>query len=80
MFYLLKKAGRGNSRDKNFQLWQQHNQPLELVSNEMLDSTFNFIHNIPVKAGIVWNDYEYIYSSARDYAGSQGKIDIYFLD
>ena len=36
----------------------------------------NYIHNNPVKAGFVDKPEDYRYSSARDYAGTKGLIDI----
>jgi len=36
----------------------------------------DYIHNNPVKAGWVDEPPHYLYSSARDYAGGKGLIDI----
>ena len=77
---LLRKAGIENSRNKDFQLWQQHNNPIEICTNEILNTRLNYIHNNPVKAGFVQKDYQWLYSSAGDYSGIPGLIDIYFLD
>ena len=77
---LLKRAGLQNSRNKDFQFWQQHNHPIELTDNEMMASRLNYIHENPVKAGFVDYDYRWKYSSARDYNADQGLIEIYFLD
>ena len=35
----------------------------------------NYIHNNPVKEGLVYHPKEYVYSSARDYAGKTGLIE-----
>jgi len=43
-----------------------------LVSAKKMDYT----HNNPVEAGFVENDYEYLYSSARDYCGVKGLVKI----
>lgn len=34
----------------------------------------------PVESGIVDNPEDYLYSSARDYAGSKGLIDVLFIE
>jgi hypothetical protein len=39
----------------------------------------NYIHNNPVKAGTVWKPEDYRYSSATDYAGEKGLLDIKIL-
>ena len=39
-----------------------------------------YIHNNPVKAGIVEKPEDYLYSSARDYNSLKGMLDIILLD
>ncbi|HTQ28201.1 MAG TPA: hypothetical protein VMI35_08740 [Puia sp.] len=39
-----------------------------------------YIHDNPVAAGIVEKPEDYLYSSARDYHGMKGLIDIELLD
>lgn len=72
----FKKAGAANSNNTNYQFWQQHNQPIELWSNEVIQQKMDYTHNNPVEAGFVENDYEYLYSSARDYAGIKGMVKV----
>jgi len=36
----------------------------------------DYIHNNPVKAGIVDEQHDYLYSSARDYLGEDGLVEI----
>ena len=50
MFY---DTGAGNSRNKDFQLWQQHNRPIELCSNNLMNRLLNYTYNNPVVAGFV---------------------------
>ena len=77
---ILKDAGTKNKHNKGFQLWQQHNHPVLLDSNYLLDQKLDYIHNNPVKAEIVENPEDYLYSSARDYAGVKGLIDIELIE
>jgi len=39
----------------------------------------NYIHQNPVRAGIVQYDYEYLYSSARNYANLTNEMEIDFV-
>jgi putative transposase len=39
----------------------------------------DYIHNNPVRAEIVGNPEEYLYSSARDYGGEKGLATIEFV-
>jgi hypothetical protein len=45
----------------------------------MFSSKVNYIHNNPVKEGLVDNAVDYVYSSARDYAGKKGLVNLYLL-
>jgi hypothetical protein len=42
----------------------------------MMEQRLNYIHENPVAAGMMDNETDYIYSSARDYAGIGGLIEI----
>ncbi len=77
--YLLaqfEKAGLKNSNVKNYQFWQQNNQPIEVYSNWVVEQKVNYIHNNPVKEGLVTNPVDWKYSSARNYAGDQTVLEI----
>ena len=80
MLEMMKKAGEENSANKDFQLWMQHNHPIELSSNHILQQRVDYIHNNPVKAGFVHNPADWLHSSARDYEGRKGLIDVYLLE
>ena len=69
MTWMFERAGKRNPNNKNFQFWQQDNHPIELNSNILLDQKLEYIHMNPVAAGIVLNPEDYLYSSARNYAG-----------
>ena len=40
----------------------------------------NYLHENPVKAGFVEHPDDWLYSSARDYAGKKGLLDIVISD
>ena len=80
MLWLFKSAGAENSRNKSFQFWRQDNRPEELDTNEKMERVLDYIHMNPVKANIVDKPEHYVYSSARDYCGVQGLLNIEFLD
>ena len=80
MLKLFKSAGKVNSNNSAYQSWRQGSKPVELFSNEVFDQKLRYIHMNPVESGIVENPEEYLYSSARDYAGVKGLLDIEFLE
>ncbi|MGI8600088.1 MAG: hypothetical protein ACR2KB_12620 [Chitinophagaceae bacterium] len=50
-----------------------------MISNKFKDQKLDYIHNNPVEAGFVDIPEEYRYSSARDYAGGKGILDVAFI-
>jgi putative transposase len=80
MLWMMKRAGLKNGNNKDFQFWQQHNHPLELDNNTIKDNTLEYIHNNPIEAGFVDKQEDYLYSSARDYMGIQGKLQIILIE
>jgi len=79
MLWMFKRAGKHNPNNEVYQFWQQHNHPIELWSNEIMDQKLEYIHNNPVEAGFVEEPWDYWYSSARDYAGKKGLIRMDFI-
>ena len=67
-----------NTHDLNehYRLWQDGYNPKELSSNKFIDQKIDYIHNNPVKAGLVSKPDDYIYSSARNYSEKEGVIDV----
>ncbi len=70
---------RFNKRVKERQFWTHENHAVELTSNRMTETRLEYIHANPVRAGWVENDEDYLYSSARNYAGLPGLLDIELL-
>lgn len=76
MLYMMYQAGSSNKSNKDFQLWQYHYHPIELNSNFLLEQKFEYVHLNPVKAGFVAKAEDYLYSSARNFAGLESVIDL----
>lgn len=79
MLWIFKSAGERNVNNKVYQFWRQNNQPKELMSNEFKDQKLHYAHVNPVEAGIVNEPVHYRYSSAIDYSGGKGLVDVCFL-
>jgi REP element-mobilizing transposase RayT len=77
MLWMFERAGKKNANNTKYQFWQQHNQPVELTTEAFaIDSSIDYIHNNPVKAGFVDKPEHYPYSSAIDFAGGKGLVNI----
>lgn len=80
MLWMFERAGKRNVNNKKYQFWQQHNQPIELTSNLLMEQKLNYIHQNPVEAGFVKEPQDYPYSSAIDYAGGKGMVKLIYLE
>ena len=71
----FKIAGEKSSNVKHHQFWRHDNKPIELWSNKVISEKVRYIHNNPVEAGLVYKPEDYVYSSAKDYAGEKGILE-----
>lgn len=65
-----------NKRPGEVQFWTHENHAIELYRPEMIETRMNYIHENPVRAGIVEKPEDYLYSSARNYSGLKGLIEV----
>ena len=80
MLWMFGRAGERNSNNDKFQFWQQHNNPIELFNNDVMQQKLDYLHANPVEAGFVNEPWEFLYSSANDYSGGKGLIDILYIE
>jgi len=76
MLYRFEYAGKYDQRIEKYRFWQDKSHPIELSSNEMIDQRIHYIHENPVRTGLVATAEDYLFSSARNYAGLTAVIDI----
>ncbi len=76
MLWLMERAGLKNSNVKMRQFWQQNNKPIELWSTNVIQQKTAYIHNNPVEAGFVTEPHHWKYSSAINFSGGKGVIEI----
>jgi putative transposase len=76
LLYRFEFAGKFDNRIKKYKFWQETNHAVLLDTNEMIDQRINYIHQNPVRALIVAHPHEYLFSSALDYAGEKGYVDV----
>lgn len=66
--------------DEGIRFWRGDNHPIEVYSNKIIRQKLNYIHNNPVKAGLVFRPEHYPYSSAVDYAGEKGLLEVTIIE
>ena len=73
-FSFYKKAHKG---EQQFQFWQEGVHPEWIQGDEMMRQKIEYIHNNPVSRGYVDEPEHWRYSSARNYAGREGLLDVF---
>jgi REP element-mobilizing transposase RayT len=66
--------------NQTHQIWTHENHAEHIYSQKFIEQKVQYIHNNPVRSGIVVNPEDYLYSSARNYAGLESVIDIIEVD
>lgn len=73
-------AGKYDNKITNYKFWKEGNEAKEIHTNSFLDQKLDYIHHNPVKAEIVVKPEDYLYSSARDYSGEKGLLDVEIIN
>ncbi len=72
--------GRWNPKIENYKFWRDGIHPIILTSNHFIDQKLNYIHQNPVAAGLVFEPEHYAYSSAINYTGMKGLLDVVLIE
>jgi len=67
---------KAHKSDREFQLWQEGMQPKLIQNESIMRQKIEYIHNNPVKRGYVDDAAHWRYSSARNYEGKDGVLEV----
>lgn len=76
MLNIFEFAAKQHKRNEKYQVWTQENHAEIIESNKFVKQKIKYIHQNPVRAGIVANEEDYLYSSAGYFIGNKGLINI----
>lgn len=76
LLWMMEQAAKKSSNVKHKQLWRQDNKPIELWTEKVTYHKVDYIHDNPVEAGFVDCPEHWQFSSARDFAGQKGLLDL----
>lgn len=79
LLYMFRFYANRTLANKEFKVWTSTNHPEEIYSGSFMLTKLNYLHENPVRARLVKEPSQYLYSSAADYEGKKGLIDIDFL-
>jgi len=68
---------KAHKQDRAYQFWQEGIHPEWIQNDEMMKQKVDYIHQNPVKRGFVDVPEHWRYSSARNYLGQNGLIEVY---
>ena len=66
---------RPTGRTDNYKIWRDGNYAIDMSDIAIIEK-LEYMHNNPVRAGIVAKGEDYLYSSATDYAGIKGLVEL----
>jgi putative transposase len=69
-----------NKTGSRHQVWQEGFHPKQICSEEVLRQKVEYLHHNPVRAGLVARAEGWFHSSARNYAGMPGALEIDALE
>jgi REP element-mobilizing transposase RayT len=73
---LLALFKRGHKTQSEHQFWEEGSHPQRIESQAVMRQKLDYIHYNPVKRGFVDLPEHWRWSSARDYSGSCGLIEV----
>jgi REP element-mobilizing transposase RayT len=76
MLEFFKMRGEMQNRITNYKFWKDGLHAILVESSVFFEQKLHYIHQNPVEAMIVEQEEEYMFSSARDYAGRKGLVRI----
>ena len=80
MLPLFRKAATEHKRNSKYQVWTHENHAEEIFSPKFTLQKINYIHENPVRAGIVSKAEDYVYSSAINYYEGTGLVEVTTLN
>jgi putative transposase len=72
-------AGKNDKKIKYYKFWQDSYDETAIYFVDFFNQKLNYIHMNPVRAEIVTEPHHYLYSSAMNYSGEKGLLDVLFI-
>ena len=72
----LKHGKLPHKTDREYQIWQEGSHPVLIQGREMMRQRLEYVHGNPLRRGYVDDPVHWRYSSARNYAGVEGVLEV----
>lgn len=82
MLQKFEAAGIKLKRISKYKFWKDSSHAIYLgeFDTKMMEQKLDYIHENPVKAMLVYQAEDYVFSSAKDYTGEKGLVDLAILE
>ncbi len=72
----LRATKLNHKKESEYQVWQEGGKPKQIQNDSMMWQKIEYTHNNPVDRGFVDDPTHWRWSSARNYAGQQGLVEV----
>jgi REP element-mobilizing transposase RayT len=76
MLKIFEEEAEKSKKHKSYKFWKVGSHAIELFSEKFVSQKINYIHENPVKAGLVKSAEEWIYSSASNYHDLESVLEV----
>ena len=80
LLWIFESQGKRGRSKEHIKVWRHENHPVILDRNEIIEERLNYLHENPVRTGVCYTAEDYVYSSAGQYAGREGLLEVEFLE
>ncbi|WP_276498005.1 REP-associated tyrosine transposase [Pontibacter litorisediminis] len=80
LLWMFRSAAEKSASHGEYQFWQLGGHYVELSTNELMEQRLEYLHQNPVKAGFVEEPGHWYYSSAKNYAGEKGRLEVVLIE
>lgn len=76
---IFRESALTQETDMGYRIWEPGCETILLNSKEEIINCIDTLHKLPLKSGIVDDVLAWVYSSAGDYAGIKGHLEVNFI-
>lgn len=76
MLKIFEDEAEQSKKHKTYKFWQVGNHAIEVFTEKFIWDKINYIHENPVRAGLVKQQWDWIYSSASNYPDEESVLEV----
>jgi len=80
LLHMFQYFANVNTDNRHYQVWQGDNHPIAQWSLPVIWQKIDYVHLNPVRAGLVAEPTHYLYSSASNYVGGSGLLEVELME